>query len=338
MSKFQDENQVKGRYGELIAAFAFPPHWVMRPIPDDFGLDLELEIFHPVDARADGTKRYQTRGEHAYFQVKTTDSLKIGMLDRDGVAPLGVVKFSLSTNDLKLVESMGTSVPVVLLVVDRAKGEIYYVCLNDYVGQYLNDETPDWRNKVKIVINIPVRNILRVGGEDAGMDDHWNYFLRLAQRSKLYSAFNLIHFYWVELQNAWPFAMYSSDGWSQPMEIERRVFIRKARLFLERMSKYVRNLNHLDVWSSTESKWVPLHETGRKLAELDTWCRSGLQQIDKMFDASSKETDEEIVSRFIRDATKKADAFVEFEKLGRLYEDVFRLEGLPVIDPHRGDV
>lgn len=121
--KLQDENQVKGRYGELLAAFTFPPHWIVRPIPDDYGLDLELEVFHEVAARADGTRRYQTRGEHLYLQVKTTDALEMTVLPRTGANELPIAKFRMSTSDLKLVDLMGASVPVVLILVDRGKNK-----------------------------------------------------------------------------------------------------------------------------------------------------------------------------------------------------------------------
>lgn len=323
--KLQDENQVKGRYGELLAAFAFPPEWVVRPIPDDFGLDLELEVFHEVDSRPNGVRRYQTRGEHLYMQVKTTDSLKTTKLKRKRPATrLEVANFQMKTADLMLVESMGASVPVVLLLVDRTSNRIFYVCLTDYVSHYLQSATPDWRERQRVEIYLPLRNELKPSGDPTDMAAHWSYFSRLAGRGKLYSAFNLIYFYLNELKHKEPVLTGN-------FEADRRALLDYAQTYAE----YLAKVRVLDVWPAPGAvAWDMLRDAVERLESLDSWCKG----FQNMLHSLSPD-DRSSMERIQWEPMHYLEAFGTLAAISRTFHQVARLERLPISDPfYEGDL
>ena len=324
--KLQDENQVKGRYGELLAAFAFPPHWVVRPIPDDYGLDLELEVFHEVSQRAKGVRRYQTRGEHLYLQVKTTDSLDAQVLRRGDSVDLPVATFQMSTTDLKLVDLMGASVPVVLLLVDRGENKIYYVCLTDYVSHYLNVENPTWREQGSAKIYVPQRNQLTTSGQPNELQEHWNYFFRLARRSKLYSAFNLINYYKNELGYALP-----QGGYDGPEPTEE--YFSAALSFVTRLSGYITEIRRLDIWPTAgEPDWAVLHDAERDLATIQSWCVDMRNKLTTRDDGDVTLLGE-LAELFERKAEWEIHRLGTVAALSRSYESLVRRERLPSTDP-----
>lgn len=324
--KLQDENQVKGRYGELLAAFAFPRHWVVRPIPDDYGLDLELEVFHEVERRKNGVRRYQTRGEHLYLQVKTTDSLQTQQLRRRESEDLPVATFQMSITDLNLVDLMGVSVPVVLLLVDRSKTKIYYVCLTDYVSHYLDVEDADWRSRKSARIYVPLRNQLTTSQDQDELGEHWNYFFRLARRSKLYSAFNLIHHYREELLYALP-----KGGFDGPEPTPE--YFKSAADFVKRLARYVAEIKRLDVWpAQDDTDWATLHEAVEYLGAISQWCSDMLSQLARS-EALDEEGKTQLVEFFARKADWELTRLGKLDVLGRDYHTLGRKERLPGTDP-----
>ncbi len=176
--KHQSENQVKGRWGELIAAFAFPEHWVVRPLSHDFGIDLQVEVFVPADVDDDDDRapRYRATGGHVACQVKTTEEVTV---TKDSVV------FDADTSDLRLAESMGASAPLLLLLVDRSTRLVHYVCLTDYV-RVLNRKNAAWRTQGSHRLTLPIQNQLDLDDSES-LEGHWAYFMNLAFRAKLYS-------------------------------------------------------------------------------------------------------------------------------------------------------
>lgn len=324
--KLQDENQVKGRYGELLAAFTFPPHWIVRPIPDDYGLDLELEVFHEVAARADGTRRYQTRGEHLYLQVKTTDALEMTVLPRTGANELPIAKFRMSTSDLKLVDLMGASVPVVLILVDRGKNKIYYVCLTDYVSHYLDLEKTRWRDQTTVNILVPLRNELIASGEAEKLGEHWSYFSRLARRSKLYSAFNFIHYCMVEINYAFPEGRFEAP---EPTEAD----FTAALAFVNRFSAFINEIKRLDVWPRQgERDWAVLHDASDHLRLLSQWCEDLCHKLTTR-PQSSESLRASLAEQFLTSANHEMARFTIIDSIGRTYQELGRKERPPGVDP-----
>lgn len=196
--KTQTEGQLKGRWGELVAAFAFPEQWVVRPLPYDFGIDLQVEVFDVLpetNRKKSGKKRaprYTATGGHLACQVKTTESV---------VAKGGEVSFNCPTSDLLLAETMGASSPLLLLHVDRATRLIYYLCLTDYVP-LLDGKHSTWRGQKSVKIDVPARNRINID-DPASMEEHWSYLRALAFRGKLYSFFNALGRIYAEVDFAY---------------------------------------------------------------------------------------------------------------------------------------
>lgn len=324
MTKFQNENQLKGRFGELLAAFAFPPEWVVRPIPDDYGLDLELEVFHALPSES-GEKKYQTRGEHLYLQVKTTDKFTFAGQD-NGDGSSAVLKFSLETSTLRLVEAMGASVPVVLLVVDRAELKVFYVCLNDYISKTLASSKPTWREQKDITLKIPVKNQIKVTDTEFNPLPHWGYFARLAQRSKIYSAANLLHHFSIELE-------YCLDKLDAARD-EATSFHAAAVSFVGKVQAFTQEIEHLDIWRGTDDEWGAIgvyRENLNTLRDRTEALETGLETF-----ASSEHSPADIESlafHFTGRAQFVVGIFGILANLGRDYETIARLERLPGDDP-----
>lgn len=321
MTKFQDENQLKGRFGELLAAFAFPPEWVVRPIQYDYGLDLEVEVFHPV-ATDDGRRKYQTRGEHFYLQVKTTDNLSFGTY-KETRKETDVLKFGIETSELKLVEAMGASVPVILFVVDRTEMKVFYVCLNDYTSKVLAPSNPTWRDQKNVTLNIPVQNQVRVTDDEFNPTSHWGYFARIARRSKIYSAANLAHHYKMELGYA--------RGKVNAAESDPAAFQTVASQFLEQADRYACEISELDIWHRTNYEWCAIESFRESLRTLHDRISRLKDQLSSL--PSTGEEFEEAVFHFQSRLDFMHGIFASLSLIGRQYEQIARLERLPGDDP-----
>lgn len=125
----------------------------------------------------DGVARYRATGGHLACQVKTTEAVTV---------TAGSVHFTLDSSDLRLAESMGSSAPLLLLLVDRSTRLVYYVCLTDYISVVLNKTTPSWRSQLKNTVVVPATNCLNLDDPES-LAAHWSYLRNLAFRAKLYS-------------------------------------------------------------------------------------------------------------------------------------------------------
>jgi len=169
---------------------------VVREISPDYGLDLHIEVFEPVEEGSESADAY---GEHFFAQVKTTISpqrsqvtvrsrqnVAIGPLQYNAETPaktIEVIRFSIETPELRTIEAMGAAIPVLLLIVDDQTGEVYFICLNDYISKVLNPENPDWRNQASSTIRVPTFNKLDHENPD------FSYIRMLAMRAKMMAAF-----------------------------------------------------------------------------------------------------------------------------------------------------
>ena len=143
----------------------FPDEWVQRKLTPDYGIDIDLELFGFENDDC------VTLGEHIFLQVKGTESAVFGTINPVGKQlytekeladmQIPVLKFSLDVSLLKMVERMGSAIPVLLTVVDLTTQVAYYICLNDYVRHILSQRIPDYRNQESVTVYIPTSNILR---------------------------------------------------------------------------------------------------------------------------------------------------------------------------------
>ncbi|MFC4396898.1 DUF4365 domain-containing protein [Arthrobacter sedimenti] len=268
-----------------------------------------------------GKQMYQTWGEHLYLQVKTTDKFKFSKhVEDDRVTP--VLKFSIETAELKLVEAMGASVPVVLLVVDRADMKLFYVCLNDYISKKLAVSSPTWRDQQSITLYIPIRNEIRVTDEEFDGSSHWGYFARLAQRSKIYSAANLTHHYSVELEHA-------SDKLFAD-EMDPTFFGPAAADYIHRVETFTNEVAELDIWRKTDNEWAALENHRQALNELKERTANLKAELKALDGPPESLLDSNF---FLGRLDFLSSAFRTLSLLGREYEQTARLERLPGGDP-----
>jgi hypothetical protein len=133
----------------------------------DYGIDIDLELFDYEENVC------VTLGEHVFLQVKGTE-----VLEHTVIRPVGkqiysekelaemqipVVKVAVDVPLLKLVERMGSAIPVLLTVVDIKEQVAYYVCLNDYVRNVLPYRAQNYKDQGRIIVYIPKENILSSG-------------------------------------------------------------------------------------------------------------------------------------------------------------------------------
>lgn len=321
MTKYQDENQLKGRFGELLAAFAFPSEWVVRPLQYDYGIDLQVEVFHSITSE-DGRQKYQTWGEHFYVQVKTSDKVEISEY-KGSKGKTRALKFSIETSELKLVEAMGASVPVILLVVDRTKLQVFYVCLNDYISKTLTSANPTWREQKMATLYIPTQNQIKVSDDAFNPTPHWGYFARMARRSKIYSTANLAHHYFKELG-------YSLDQLNAA-DSNPKTFRTVASQFLEHADQYAREISQLDIWRKTDSEWGAIESYRERLETLHDRISRLKIQLQNL--PSTGEDFSDAAFHFLGPVVFMYKGFESLSAIGREYEQVARLERLPGEDP-----
>lgn len=134
---------------------SFPDHWVVRDLTErDYGTDLLVEIFQHVGANKHG-KVYESSGCVCHLQVKGTSTpLRL--------SPSGTIGFSIPRKSLLYVERFAVPFFLLRVGVSEENSSCYFVWLQRYIKDVLDDCEPDWRmsNQETISIQIPKDNIL----------------------------------------------------------------------------------------------------------------------------------------------------------------------------------
>jgi len=318
IDKKQDANQVKGRWGELLAAFAFPDHWVVRPLPQDYGIDLQVEIFNPEPGPVDG-RRFRSTGGHFSCQVKTTD-LASPAEDK--------VSFSVSTADLHLSELMGAASPLLLLLVERPTRSIRYLCLTDYVDKVLNLEQPKWREQTTATVYIPRRNEIRLdlGSE---LEAHWQYFAGLGLRAKLYAAANQFRFLGRRLDRAVEgFVQNEPSSSFELRDLARRA--ESVNAAWQEALAAVEGAGLRDLRAS-DSPVAGLFENLREMMDAAQGAyEPSRTEILRVIETETNDEDETLAAQrdFEVAAIRASSYFATATAIGDIYEDTHRLVGL----------
>lgn len=194
--KIRDNNHIIEEKSLLFLKTLFPIEWVQRKMEPDYGIDLDLELFDYEDDVC------VTLGEHVFLQVKGTESPEYATITPVGEnlytkkeledKQLSVLKFVIDVPLLKLVERMGSTIPVLLVVVDIKEQLAYYICLNDYVRNVLPYRMRDYKEQDTVTIYIPKENVLNPGvaswyGKRAKLYGLFQELLTLADNVHLYN-------------------------------------------------------------------------------------------------------------------------------------------------------
>lgn len=194
--KIRDKNHIIEAKSLLFLQNLFPNEWVQRKMDPDYGIDIDLELFDYENNVC------VTLGEHIFLQVKGTESLESATIEPIGKQlytkkelskmQISVKKFAIDVSLLRLVERMGSALPVLLVVVDLKEGIAYYVCLNDYARNVLPYRTRDYKCQDSVTIYIPEENVLKAGvaswyGKRAKLYGLLQELLTLADDVRLYN-------------------------------------------------------------------------------------------------------------------------------------------------------
>ena len=131
-----------------------PDAWVVRELTErDYGTDLVVEVFGLSHDNAG----YYPTGATLNIQVKGTTKELCTLKKND------VISFNLSVSFLKY--ALKFPVPFILVVVDLTKPNtdgIYFLWLQRYVFDVLDEERQDWREFTQdtITVRIPIENCL----------------------------------------------------------------------------------------------------------------------------------------------------------------------------------
>jgi hypothetical protein len=217
-----------------IISEILPEYWSIREYKPDYGIDLSIELFEKNDSEEQLV--YDTLGEHLFIQVKGTDNadmtnIKIKerqnientpLKERGAEKQIEVIKIVIDTNELFTIHRMGSTLPVILFVVDIKTKNIYFLCLNDYIDKVILAKEPHFFSKDQEdkTIYIPTSNLIT---------ENSNTLLPIyfyAKRPKFYSFFNKIGYQKNELN-------YCSE-----------------KTLVERSKYYISILLRFDVWEN----------------------------------------------------------------------------------------
>ena len=145
----------------------------------------------------------ETLGEHVFVQLKSTlrteiETVKVYGRGNVAKGPLQhskqesftieVIKFEIDTNELLTVETMGPGMPVLLVLVTLDQFRAFYVCLNDLIDKVIIPEDPQYTDKGKKTIYVPVKN--EITADPVSLTGIRFY----GKRAKAYSAFTLFEY------------------------------------------------------------------------------------------------------------------------------------------------
>ena len=237
---------------EKVLRNALPREWVIRRYKPDYGIDFAVEVFKYADEKRTIA---ETLGENFFVQLKSVATTEINTLrayarrnvvkgtlalDKSKFLDIDVIKYPIDSEDLFTIETMGNGMPVVLILVTLDSNRLFFICLNDLIDKVVVPDDPDYGDKGKKTIYVPVKN--EITSNPISLTALRFY----AKRAKFYSSFVLFEYQRNELAYA--------SGWPEP-EI--------AQLILH----FIRVLDRLDIWDDCEMWGIVRDYRG----QLDRW-------------------------------------------------------------------
>ena len=133
---------------------AIPEYSVVRELTErDYGIDLMIELFARVGENKHQHEYFDSTGHICYLQIKGTDKELVVNADN-------LISYNIAKKSLYYVEKFST--PFILTRVCTMKGKeaIYFIWLQRYISDVLDNERPDWRSDENdsLTVFIPVHN------------------------------------------------------------------------------------------------------------------------------------------------------------------------------------
>jgi hypothetical protein len=236
---------------------ALPHEWVIRDYKPDYGIDISIEVFKYIDSQQEIA---ETLGDFLFAQVKSVSETvieQVTVYGRGNVAKgvlsenrsehldIPVLKYQLETDELVTIESMGHSVPVLLLLICIDSKRLFFLCLNDLIDKVVIPNDPEYTSKKSKVLWVPAQNEITTDPESL-------VALRFyGKRAKFYAAFNLFEYQSNELH----YARGSFDEFPD------------AESYAGLVKHFLRLLDRLDIWDDTEM-WSVVDDVHKQLLTL----------------------------------------------------------------------
>ena len=123
----------------LIFSKLIPPEWINRDIILDYGIDKSVEI----------VENGKVTGKEFLAQIKGTEAINIAD---------DCVNYPIEVNNLKYY--LQRDAPVVIVVVDVNTEKGYWLFIQQYIYEVLDESNPNWTSQGTVTIKIPVKNDL----------------------------------------------------------------------------------------------------------------------------------------------------------------------------------
>jgi len=305
-----------------------PKEWVVRDYKPDYGIDIAVELFEHIE----GSEAIsETLGEWFFAQVKSVARTRTKKLkayhrynvekeplrhDKNEHVEIDVIPFELDTDELMTVQSLGSGVPVLLLLVTLDTGKIYFVCLNDYIDKYILPYDPSFSEKKTKVIHIPSQNLI-------SKDQMSLVPIRfLSKRAKLYSAFTKFTYQENEIG-----CFLNQISMTPVKSLHESPELNTIRHFLHTINRY-------DFWGTTEM-WCAIYYTHQKVLRIQRILDYILERKElpkdeflKNMPLSEDKWDQEELAAFMLTAEIQS-TWSNLKNLNNMYEEICREWFLP---------
>lgn len=271
MRKKRSLNQIKEDISIRLLREKLPQEWVIHSYGSDYGIDCVIELFDFIDEKK---KIVETLGENFFVQLKASDCINYTIrkaYSRGNVAKGGltqnkeeyidipVANFQLDMSDIATVQSIGTAIPIILILVDTESEKIYFICLNDYIDKVIVPEDSKYIDKKTKTIYIPLQN------EINNIEDSLVPLRAYGKRSKMYGAFNLFNYQLKEIHRLQERANFTPN-------VTFTAGVNMIETFVEIALRQ-------DIWNSHEF-WQPIESCFKELTELKNTIQKGVKEKD----------------------------------------------------------
>ncbi|MBE7691300.1 DUF4365 domain-containing protein [Tenacibaculum piscium] len=245
-----------------------PKEWVIREFNrPDYGIDLVIELFENTNEDT-----FETLGEYIYIQVKSKELLKISsekVFPVENVAKgnwkenkseslnIDLVKFVMDTNSIFTIQSISSSIPVLLFLVDLKSENVYFLCLNDYIDKLLLPKNPNYGIQKSVTLKIPALNILN---DQKLSISALKYY---GKRTKLLSAFSKFSYQKNELSFLLNYKSSAITTYRDKTDDKTDKSIHNLK---RQVLFFIKQIEYLDIWKYSE--WSILGEMKKQICDL----------------------------------------------------------------------
>jgi hypothetical protein len=163
----------------------------------------------------------------------------------------------MDSNSIFTIQSLSSSISVLLFLVDLKSKSVYFICLNDYIDKLLLPQKPNYGDQESITLNIPILNNL-------SNKEISNAALKFyGKRAKLLSAFSKFSYQKNEL-------LFLADYKSSPVITARDILDSKTDKSISTIKRqvlfFIEQIEYLEIWQYSE--WSILGEMKLEICNL----------------------------------------------------------------------